>query len=498
VGIGNLVLLHGSTYVPPFIFLYLSSLGHEVLGKINTKKCRSSTISTFCTFTAFLHFYNHHTNYKHRFVYTTLTMPRYNTRSTAANCDSAAAVPKVVPAPGTLAPQPPALSQTYAAVVAAAPAHTAAPAPIAAPPSTAAPAPNTIPTNIVIDCDAATAYPVGPTPNDITTGTLKATYAAVVAEAKVLPNSSPLECAPAKNAASNSTTNVITPTNGTGSIVPGPPSPMDVLLDAVLLSSAPSAPDDDTTAENQLFASQLFADEPPLPSFAIDNFQPDMVKNVGVKSKGENDDASVSSDDLPLLERQDNDDDNPDDAVIDLAMAADHTNTVDLTDGARFTLGTTNHTWKYTTRKKALLSEFVSVLKSNKEKYERFLVLTSDVVPSTFPSAEPVEMVFILLRGEENKTDKIRSLNVMLIDWVESKRLKVPQKNGNVFPAPSSLNTMVPTFLASTKDYYQWSFSQKDFGYDGGYNGFFAALCETRRKLDVSNELFCYNVFCFN
>jgi hypothetical protein len=27
-------------------FLYLSSLGHEVLGKINTKKCRSSTIST--------------------------------------------------------------------------------------------------------------------------------------------------------------------------------------------------------------------------------------------------------------------------------------------------------------------------------------------------------------------------------------------------------------------------------------------------------------------
>jgi hypothetical protein len=127
----------------------------------------------------------------------------------------------------------------------------------------------------------------------------------------------------------------------------------------------------------------------------------------------------------------------------------------------------------------------VSVLKKNKEKYARFLVLTSDV-PSTFLSSEPVEMVFILLRGEENKPDKIRSLNLMLIDWVDGKRLKNPQKNGNVFPAPSSLNTMVQTFLASTKDYYQWSFSQKDFGYDGGYNSFFAALCEKRRRLDVS------------
>jgi hypothetical protein len=425
-------------------------------------------------------------------------MPRYNTRSTAANCAPAASVPKVVPAPGTVATQPPALSQTYAAVVAAAPAPTAAPAPIAAPPSTAAPAPITaIPTNIVIDCDAAAAYPTVPTPHESTTGTMTATYAAVVAGATVLPNSSPLECAPVGNAPSNGATNVITPTNGTGSIPPGPPSPMDVLLDAALLSSAPTAPDDDPNADNQLFASQLFADEPPLPSYAIDNFQPDMGKDVEVKRKGENDAASANSDDLPPLVRFDGDDDDPDDAVIDLATAADHTNTVDLTDGARFALGTTNHTRKYTTRKKALLSEFVSVLKNNREKYERFLVLTSDV-PSTFPSTEPVEMVFILLRGEENKPDKIRSLNVMLIDWVESKRLKVPQKNGNVFPAPSSLNTMVRTFLASTKDYYQWSFSQKDFGYDGGYNGFFAALCETRRKLDVSIHLFCFNLFLYS
>jgi hypothetical protein len=55
------------------------------------------------------------------------------------------------------------------------------------------------------------------------------------------------------------------------------------------------------------------------------------------------------------------------DVVIDLATAVDHTRTVDLTDAARFALGTTNRTKKYTTRKKALLSEFVSVLKKQRE-----------------------------------------------------------------------------------------------------------------------------------
>jgi hypothetical protein len=86
-------------------------------------------------------------------------------------------------------------------------------------------------------------------------------------------------------------------------------------------------------------------------------------------------------------------------------------------------------------------------------------------------------MVFLLLRGEENKVQKVRSLNKMIIDWVTDKQLKNTQKNGITFPAPSSINTMICTFFAAAKDYYQWSFSQKDFNFDGGYNGFFLLLC---------------------
>jgi hypothetical protein len=75
----------------------------------------------------------------------------------------------------------------------------------------------------------------------------------------------------------------------------------------------------------------------------------------------------------------------------------------------------------------------------------------------------------------------------------EQKKLLNPPKNGgSPFPAPASLNTMIRTFLASAKDYYQWQFSQKDFGFDGGYNGFFQELVANRRKDDVSFLFFCY------
>jgi hypothetical protein len=45
-------------------------------------------------------------------------------------------------------------------------------------------------------------------------------------------------------------------------------------------------------------------------------------------------------------------------------------------------MGTTNHTKKYTTRKKQLLVEFVNVLKKhNRSKYKHFLVKISEVPP---------------------------------------------------------------------------------------------------------------------
>jgi hypothetical protein len=173
-------------------------------------------------------------------------------------------------------------------------------------------------------------------------------------------------------------------------------------------------------------------------------------------------------------------------ACATLASADAVAAATNFTEGALFAEGTTNHSRKYTNRKKKLLNEFVEVLKRHPKKYARFLVL-ADKVPISFPTSEPTEMVFVLLRGEENRTEKVRSLNGMLIDWVSEKKLKKPpREGGSYYPAPASLNTMVRTFFASAKDYYQWSFSQKDFSFDGGYNGFFAALCKKRREEDVS------------
>jgi hypothetical protein len=111
-----------------------------------------------------------------------------------------------------------------------------------------------------------------------------------------------------------------------------------------------------------------------------------------------------------------------------------------------------------------------------------------------FPTDEPTEMVFLLLRGEENKAQKVRSMNKMIIDWVTDKRLKNTTKNGSAFPAPSSINTMICTFFAATKDYYQWSFSQKDFNFDDGFNGFLP-LCVKGEGMKNVSACFCF--FCF-
>jgi hypothetical protein len=108
-----------------------------------------------------------------------------------------------------------------------------------------------------------------------------------------------------------------------------------------------------------------------------------------------------------------------------------------------------------------------------------------------FPTDEPTEMVFLLLRGEENKAQKVRSMNKMIIDWVTDKRLKNTTKNGSAFPAPSSINTMICTFFAATKDYYQWFFSQKDFNFDDGFNGFLP-LCVKGEGMKNVSACFCF------
>jgi hypothetical protein len=124
------------------------------------------------------------------------------------------------------------------------------------------------------------------------------------------------------------------------------------------------------------------------------------------------------------------------------------------------------------------------------------LEITSDLPPS-FAVQDLTEKLFVLLHGEGNKAEKVRNLNAMLINWVKDKKLVHPPKVGSPYPAPSSLNTMVRTFFAAAKDYYDWSYSQKDFAFNGGYNGGFVALVAERRKEDVSILFIFLNIFKF-
>jgi hypothetical protein len=375
--------------------------------------------------------------------------------------------------------------------------------------STPSSAPTTVPTAATVPSVVAHTQP------------LRKSYAAAVVDGvtAAAPGTTP------PTGTHTSSVGVITPEGNNAP--PTPLSPIDMLLDAANATAAfppsgtqgvlpafnptPASSDPPAStgsqAADELFATTLFpgVDDPKeeslYSSFPTDTEFNDYVL-VGEEDGYEKD--TVPSTPLEVVPRDppSSVDQEDDDVVVvyhseqkkdDLTHAVNHANSAGLTDGAKFAMGTTNHTKKYTTRKKQLLVEFVNVLKKHRGKYERFLVKISEVPPS-FPTNEPVEAVFILLRGEENKSEKIRSLNGMLIDWVEGKRLKVAQKSGHAYPAPSSINTMIRTFLAATKDYYQWSFVQKDFGYDGGYNGYFRTLIEKRRREDVS---FDYDFFTF-
>ena len=105
-----------------------------------------------------------------------------------------------------------------------------------------------------------------------------------------------------------------------------------------------------------------------------------------------------------------------------------------------------------------------------------------------------MEILFILLSGPDDKRKKVGILNNMLVDWVASARKKNPPRTGSIFHSPSTLNFMVRSFFASTKSYYNWCFSYGNFNYDGGFNGFFKALCDQRQKDDVSTNIFTFNL----
>ncbi len=169
---------------------------------------------------------------------------------------------------------------------------------------------------------------------------------------------------------------------------------------------------------------------------------------------------------------------NLDQMVADIHQAQD-------TDGVAFARSTTNNTRSYTAQRRKIINDFLLGLFKQSPKYDTYLKRTSENVPEYFPARE-VEILFILLSGPADKRKKVSILNNMLIDWVASARKKSPGRGGSIYHSPSTLNFMVRSLFASTKDYYNWDFCYADFNFDGGFNGFFKTLCEQRRKEDVS------------
>ena len=134
----------------------------------------------------------------------------------------------------------------------------------------------------------------------------------------------------------------------------------------------------------------------------------------------------------------------------------------------------------YNLRKKKVLEMFVKSLEGN-PRFEQFLQLTD--APSHWPVAR-TRKVWVMLRGEDEKRKKVSIVNDMIIEWISKKR-KILPSGKEEYPAPGTLNSLVRTFLAATKD-YDWSFTLHDFKFDGGFNGFFKSMCKDRQKENVS------------
>ena len=70
----------------------------------------------------------------------------------------------------------------------------------------------------------------------------------------------------------------------------------------------------------------------------------------------------------------------------------------------------------------------------------------------------------------------------MLVDWIGSAKKKKVDPGTSIYHSPSTLNQMLRSFFSSTKEYYNWLFTTSDFNFEGGFNGFFKALCAKRQK----------------
>lgn len=198
---------------------------------------------------------------------------------------------------------------------------------------------------------------------------------------------------------------------------------------------------------------------------------------------------------LPLLPNENNSatvpaaEDTPssEDGPITVASMLAHINNSEVTPAAAFARGTTNNSVGYTNRRRKIIDEFLAGLWKQGSKYKTYLEKTTRNVPEFFPARE-VEKLFIVLSGPEEKDRKIHVLNSMLVDWIGCATKKKVSKGTSPYHSPSTINYMLRSFFSTTKEYYAWSFTVSDFGFEGGFNGFFKALCEKRRKEDVSTQ----------
>ena len=145
--------------------------------------------------------------------------------------------------------------------------------------------------------------------------------------------------------------------------------------------------------------------------------------------------------------------------------------------------GTSSNSASYSLRKKKLVIEFIEALKKLKPCYDTFLTKTKDL-PSHFTMDE-AEVLFVMLGGKDEKWKKVKTLNLMLIDWIGSRR-----KLDGGFPSPATINSDLLCFFAATKDMFDWNYSPADFKYNGGYNGYFTKMVADRQKVDVSTLTF--------
>jgi hypothetical protein len=109
--------------------------------------------------------------------------------------------------------------------------------------------------------------------------------------------------------------------------------------------------------------------------------------------------------------------------VEDLDSALAHTSACGTTPGMSCAASTSVHSDGYCNKKYVVIRSFVANLSNRGPKYAKFLKTTSKY-PDFFYKG-PIEVVFVMLSPMSgDKKKKVQTLSEMLVDWVDSLKLK--------------------------------------------------------------------------